>query len=177
MKGRVFLLGLLVVVLAVAGCAGMPAPAANAPQSEVNTGSNVSASQTNLWTTSNRAGNPAFTFDASGVVYEGTENTGTAVLYFDGTNIYRGSNSNGEILFNRDGNTLFVGSDQSTAAYTFEGENIFEGQGTQGAILFNIQDDTLRRGANASGDLVFRANDALQGDVVTLLPVLADQRY
>lgn len=176
MKGRVFLLSLLVVVLAVAGCAGLEAPAV-APQQEVAGGQAVSAGQTSLWTTSNRAGDPAYTIDATGVIYEGTENTGQPVLFFDGDNIYRGSNNTGEILFTRDGNTLFVGSDSSTAAYTFEGETIFEGQGTQGAILFNIQDDTLRRGADAGGDLVFRANEALQGDVVTLLPVLADQRY
>lgn len=177
MVGRRFVLvaGLLVAV-AIVGCSQLPTTMIpSGGEGELVVGEPVALETVRLYEGTGPS-NIAYEFEA-GRVYEGTVNQGQAVLFFDGDRIYRGNNQTGEILFNRDGNRLFVGANTSGAiAYTFEGDRIFEGT-SQGQILYTVEGDRMFAGPNTTGSVVFEAAQPLTGDVVFLLPILAEQRY
>jgi len=183
MRSREILLVVLVVAIALgSGLIGLylgrsSVQQAAAPAVSV-TGASVSAGQVRLWTNAQKSGDPTFTIDSTGKVYQGTVQTGQAILFFDGTTIFRGASSTGEKLFTVSGDTIYTGgSTNGPAAYTVTGNKVYEGKGTQGTILYNIDGERLRAGANTTGNLVFQANKALTGNVLFLLPVLADHRF
>jgi hypothetical protein len=183
MKGREILLVILVVSIALgSGLIGLYLGRSSARQEAMATGQTVggqavATGTTRLYDDANKS-NLQYEIDSNGRVYMGTVQQGQTILFFDGSTIFRGANSTGEKLFTVGGDTLFVGGNTNgPAAYTVKNSKVYEGQGTQGAILYNVDGERLRLGANATGDLVFQANKDLAGDVLFLLPVLADQRF
>ncbi len=185
MKGREVILVVLVVAIALgSGLIGLYLGRSSvqtqiaASGGPVGGGQQVAAGSIRLWDNPQMTGDVKFEIEANGRVYQGTVQTGQPILFFDGTTIYRGPNNTGEKLFTVEGNVIHVGGSSSgPAAYTIENNKIYEGQGTQGAILYNIDGSRMYEGANPTGNLVFQANQELTGDVVFILPILADQRY
>jgi hypothetical protein len=113
-------------------------------------------------------------------VYAGPHALSSAILYFDGRHIYRGSSANGELLFTAtevgiDGWRLFAGATTAAPlAYTIEYNRIRQG-GPKGHILYYINHDDLLEGPNKLGTLVFHTNIDLRGSlIVPLLPLLAE---
>jgi hypothetical protein len=162
----------LVIAVVAVGCV---APAA--PQTGVSvSGQAVATGTTRLYSDANMA-NLAFEIDGSRI-YQGTVQQGQAILFFDGTTVFRGANSTGEKLFTVDNDKIYVGgSTAGPVAYTLDGEKVYEGSGTQGTILYNIDSERLFKGASTTGEVVFQGNKDLAGDVVPLLPILADERF
>ena len=185
MKGREVLLVVLVVAIALgSGLIGLYLGRSSvqsqlaASESPVGGGQQVAAVNVRLWDNPQMTGAVKFEIESSGRVYQGTAQTGTPILFFDGTKIYRGASSTGEILFTVEGNVIHVGaSSGGPAAYTIESGKVYEGQGTQGSILYNIEGNRMYEGATPTGNLVFQSNQELTGNVQFLLPILADGRY
>lgn len=116
-------------------------------------------------------------------VYAGPRASAQAVLYFDGSHIYRGGNASGEPLFTAvevgvDGWRVFAGANTAAPlAYTIEHQRIRRG-GPKGPILYYINYDDVLAGANKLGALVFHTSTDLRGSVVVpLLAPLAEEAW
>ncbi|MFQ5854958.1 MAG: hypothetical protein ACE5LU_04860 [Anaerolineae bacterium] len=174
MKARVILLAVLVVAITLVGCV-QPQPAAQKEGGAVG-GEPVAAGTTRLFSDPQKS-NLVYEIEPSGKVFQGSVSQGQTILFFDGRTIFRGASSSGEKLFAVDGARIFVGGSTSgPLAYTVQDGRIFEGSDT-GPIIYNWQGERLFQGANPTGDIVFQANRNLEGNVLFLLPILADQRF
>lgn len=100
-----------------------------------------------------------------------------AILFFDGTAVFRGANATGERLFTVDGDHVLLGSDVTgVVAYTIRDNHVFEGT-DEGPVIYTIQGARMFGGASAASELVFQADRSLEtSDIRFLLPILADLR-
>ncbi len=173
MKGRVILVAVLVVTIALVGCTAQQAAQ---PAGPAVGGQQVAAGSTRLYSDPQKS-NLVYEIDANGRVYQGTVQQGQTILFFDGTTIFRGANSTGEKLFTVEGDRIFVGgSSAGPIAYTVQNGRVFEGD-EKGPVVYTIEGERMFAGPNTTGNIVFQANQDLAGNVQFLLPILADQRF
>jgi hypothetical protein len=172
MKGRVILFGLLIVAIALAGCAQMPAAPAAAPSGAIS-GQQVSVQETRLFDAGRQ--NLQFTIEAAGKVYQGSTQDGQGLIFFDGDKIYRGLNITGEVLFNLEGDNLLIGTNGPAAYHLEAGDKI--GEAANGPIVYTISGTRLFEGSGTTGGITFESDVDLSVDLWPLLVVLADRRF
>ena len=175
MRNRVVLLSVLVVVMALAGCAPIETQQLQ-PQGEAVTGADVAAGETRLFSDAQKT-NLAYTFEGQRV-YQGSVSQNNVILFFDGNRIFRGANATGEVLFTVRNGAIFEGAQASgEPVWTVENDRIHEGR-ANGPVVFSIEGDRLFQGPQANpANIVFASNADLTGNVQFLLPVLATQRF
>jgi hypothetical protein len=167
------LAAVLVIAVAMVGCA--QTPQMQVPAAPIAAGEDVSAGSLRFWDNAQMTGDVLYSIEPTGRTFQGTVQQGQAILFFDGSTFFRGPNNTGEIIFNLENDTIFVGATSEVAAYTVKDGIVYEGGSTSGAILYNYEGSKMFEG-NSSANLVLQGNGDIGGDAVYVLPLLADGR-
>lgn len=180
MKGHKVVFVAVLIVLTVAGCARLPREAVPATPSEPGplvSGTEVAITSERLQLFEDpQRSRLVYVVDGSRV-YQGPVSQGQILLFFDGRRLYRGANTRGEILFTVDDQRVFVGSNTTgPPAYSVANGRVHQGSET-GPVIYTIESQRVFRGSGANGKIVFQSDAELSDSVQFLLPILADRTF